>query len=348
MQDTSRERHFEFLRCEFEANGFLNDDPFSLGESLLNELVETIFEAEFEGNSPTHGALIFSHPIKEYVDFLPHRQFEEDSRAMAQAFCDGVSVFKTINKEKNGVIIFEHSIIDELALFTLRDDALYNGPNFLHDDKPVRDLFIIKKFEDGSITILCREGIAIHRAARLKFYRYQYDYKDLLKTKIESLWGEIPWAKQVLDSILRVAIHVMGPMRGVGGTMVLLHPSEDHIVAGNLAHESELLNNRNSWDFPWEPTITMRAHQLMLVNLMKNSDGATIIDPNGYVKTVRSWLVPPVASLAAEESQGGTRHLTAKVFSRHIKGLVFVVSSDGPISIYSDGERIVSTYDFAN
>jgi hypothetical protein len=348
MQDISRDRHFEFLKCEFEANGFLKDDPFSLGDSLLNELVETIFEAEFEGNSPTHGALIFSHSIKDYLDYLPHLQFERDAREVAQSFCDGVNVFKTVYKNKSGVLVFENSIIDELSLFTLRDDALYKKPEFSHQDAPVRDLFLVKKFDDGSITILCREGIAVHRAARVKFYRYQYDYKDHLRDKIERRWGMIPWEKQILDSILRVAVHVMGPIRGVGGTMVLLHPCEDHIASGRLAHESELLNNRNSWDFPWEPNITMRAHQRMLVNLMKNSDGATIIDPNGCVKTVRSWLVPPVKSLAAEESQGGTRHLTAKVFSKHIKGLVFVISSDGPISIYSDGERIVSTYDFAS
>lgn len=342
-----QERHFTFLEREFAANGFLEDDPFELKKSLLNEIVETIFEPPFEGQKPIHGAMVCSHEFNSYYkQYLPYEDSVDENSEVAQTLCDGITVFRLKGSEQNnGVVILSEPIIDELDLFRLRDDVLYKLPGETHDDKPSKEFYVVKKGAAGEITILCREGIAIHRDAKIKFFRYQYHFKSLLNEYIESKWGESPWEKQTLDSILRMAIHSLSPIPGVGGTFVLLHPN-DKINCCDKSHvitETELLNQKNSVTFPWGLEVKLRTHQTMLVNLMKNTDGAVIISDKGYVNSARCWLVMPRATLSLTQSDGGTRHLTAQSFSTLILGLVFVVSSDGPVTLYANGEIVFRT-----
>ena len=79
----------------------------------------------------------------------------------------------------------------------------------------------------------------------------------------------------------------------------------------------------------------------VIEHLMKYRDGAAIIGPTGNVEYVGTHLM--YCNGAAEKIQPdkGTRHTSAKRFSfDREETVVFVVSQDGPVSIYSDGYKI--------
>lgn len=144
-----------------------------------------------------------------------------------------------------------------------------------------------------------------------------------------------------MNSILRIFVHVLSPMKGVGATVVLLH-QEDKINEQS-GSDKTLLNVENSLSFSWPANITDRAHQRVLMNVMRRTDGATVVGADGSIRYIRCWLIPPQEDMMTHRSGGGTRHLSAEVFSGHIEGVVFVASASWPISIYSKGERILCT-----
>ena len=332
-----KSRHLAFWRNEFEKNSYLTNDPFSINHIFLQELVDTIFDPPFEGRAPTYGAIICSHDFDNYEEHLPRGRWITGIPTDARIYCDGIQTFRVICPRQTGVYSFtDQMIADELDLFTLRDDVLYNKGGEAHGQPLEKDFLLIKKTVGGEIITLCADGIALHRAARLYFFKYQYDFKSKLGAHINRTRGKNPWNNQVLDSILRLSIHTLGAEKGVGGTIILLHQEDDIGDRG-------ILNTRNTIKLPPDLKVDVRAHQNLLVTLMKRTDGAVLIDPDGRVKTARNWLVTPSDAMPAAESEGGTRHLTAKMFSHLIKGLVFVISSDGPVTLYDRGEKIFRT-----
>jgi len=336
---SERERHLSFLRAEFEGNDFFQTDDFGLNDLLLQELVDTIFAPSFEGRRPGHGAVICSHKFDEYQGSLPAGTWLSSLPNEGRIYCDGIKTFRMICRDAQGVFAFSDSFIfDELDLFTLRDDSLFNKGGEEHGSPLKKDMFLIKRSENGEIILLCREGIAVHRDARLSFFRYQYHFKSLLLDHLNSSGRPIPWHKQVLDSILRISIHVLGADAGVGGTIVLLHPDDEALL-------KTVINGSNALEMPRDLKITLRDHQSLLITAMRHTDGAVVVDSEGYVRSAKNWLVVPSEEMAKAGSEGGTRHLTARLFSGLIQGLVFVISSDGPVTLYSGGEPVFRTCD---
>lgn len=328
-------RHISFLREEVEGNEFFQSDRFGLNELALQEFVDTIFEPSFEGRPPTHGTILCSHPFDEYQQNLPPCTWLPGIQSDGRIFCDGIKTFRIICKDIQGVVSFSDKVVfDELDLFTIRDDALYNFGGEEHHVPLTKDMWLIKRNARGEITFLCEDGIAVHRDARISFFKYQYHFKRQLSDYISNRWPENPWPKQLLDSILRIAIHTLGADAGVGGTIVLYHPDDD---------PDNYINSTNAMKLPDNLKVTLRDHQSLLVTLMRYTDGAVLVDSEGRVRSARNWLVVPTEIMSEAGSEGGTRHLTAKLFSKSIQGLVFVISSDGPVSLFAQGERVFRT-----
>ena len=97
---------------------------------------------------------------------------------------------------------------------------------------------------------------------------------------------------QVINSILRVVVHVLGPRKGIGATIVLLHREDENRFRA-ASNDNSILNTESALTFPWQADITDRAHQRVLINLMCRTDGATIVSAEGAICCMRSWLVPP-------------------------------------------------------
>ena len=66
-------------------------------------------------------------------------------------------------------------------------------------------------------------------------------------------------------------------------------------------------------------------------------DGAIILDTRKEIIAIGQKLEPPLETLYSKEGGRGTRHNSAAKYSNAVLSLVFVVSEDGPVSLYFRG-----------
>jgi hypothetical protein len=66
-------------------------------------------------------------------------------------------------------------------------------------------------------------------------------------------------------------------------------------------------------------------------------DGAVILNTKSELMNIGQKLEPPITVKVIKEAGRGTRHDSAKAYSKAVDSVIFVVSKDGPISIYYNG-----------
>jgi hypothetical protein len=81
-----------------------------------------------------------------------------------------------------------------------------------------------------------------------------------------------------------------------------------------------------------------------LINLA-TIDGAVIMSTDNNILTIGQRLEPPPSSGKYKESGRGTRHNSAALYSEIVDSVVFVVSNDGPVSLYFRGELYARCFD---
>jgi DNA integrity scanning protein DisA with diadenylate cyclase activity len=88
-------------------------------------------------------------------------------------------------------------------------------------------------------------------------------------------------------------------------------------------------------------SVLHEAEEPVLLHQVRYRDGAVLIDRRGQLLASNVILRPTKASEQAVPAMGGTRHTSA---ARHTYDcpdvLAFVVSIDGPVTVFSDGLRI--------
>ena len=88
-------------------------------------------------------------------------------------------------------------------------------------------------------------------------------------------------------------------------------------------------------------SVLNEAEEPVLLHQVRYRDGAVLIDRGGRLLASNVILRPTKASEQAVPPMGGTRHTSA---ARHTYDcpdvLAFVVSIDGPVTVFSDGLRI--------
>lgn len=73
---------------------------------------------------------------------------------------------------------------------------------------------------------------------------------------------------------------------------------------------------------------------------LASMDGAVILNVNGEMLKVGQRLVPPFVGKYFQEAARGTKHNVASQYSKATDSVIFVISEDGPISLYRKGELI--------
>ena len=156
--------------------------------------------------------------------------------------------------------------------------------------------------------------------------------KDMVYEAIEDIAQVVPAADtRVVRRLLELSHHRFSP-NGVGATLVYAlteHPDpgrrRDHGIDVSALRLSVL-------DEAVEP---------LLLHQARYRDGALLVAHDGHVEAVNVILRPTHASEQAVPPMKGTRHTSA---ARHTYDcpdvLAFVVSTDGPVTVFSDGQRI--------
>jgi DNA integrity scanning protein DisA with diadenylate cyclase activity len=156
--------------------------------------------------------------------------------------------------------------------------------------------------------------------------------KDMVYEAIEDIAQVVPAAEpSVVRRLLELSHHRFSP-NGVGAT--LIYELTEHVDAGSRRDEgidvSALgLSVMNESDEP------------LLLHQARYRDGALLVGHDGRLEAVNVILRPTRASEQAVAAVKGTRHTSAARHSYDCPNvLAFVVSTDGPVTVFSDGQRI--------
>jgi hypothetical protein len=132
-----------------------------------------------------------------------------------------------------------------------------------------------------------------------------------------------------LDGLVRLSYSYLSPNK-IGSTLLLSLSEQqngDYQTAGTPMADRGL-NVQKSVDWP------------LIEHELRHSDGATVVHHNGLVLQRGVIIASTPMSQELIRVDGGTRHNSA---ARHTFDrpdlLAFVVSSDGPVTIFSDGVR---------
>lgn len=155
--------------------------------------------------------------------------------------------------------------------------------------------------------------------------------KDLVFEAAEDIVQVVPIAKpEVVHRLLELCHHRISPARR-GATLIHLLTEHEHEDAGRDAgiRLGQLGLSLTEADEP------------LILHQVKYRDGAIVVGPDGRLRSVNVMLRPSRASDDSVPPHGGTRHTSA---ARHTYDrpdvLAFVVSEDGPVTVFSDGVRI--------
>jgi endogenous inhibitor of DNA gyrase (YacG/DUF329 family) len=120
---------------------------------------------------------------------------------------------------------------------------------------------------------------------------------------------------------------------GIGATLVwfIEEPTPSELETGGTDVNIEALGLR----------VTERSDYSQIIHFAGQEDGAFVIGPKGDVRSVGLHLNYGRGAEDLISKYKGTRHTSAKRYSfEQERAVVFVVSQDGHVSIFSDGSKV--------
>jgi DNA integrity scanning protein DisA with diadenylate cyclase activity len=156
--------------------------------------------------------------------------------------------------------------------------------------------------------------------------------KDLVFEAVEDVMEVVPAADaRVVQRLLEVAHHRMSPYR-IGATLVYLLEAQARVA--KRRDDGVALAALGV-------SVLSQSEEPLLLHQVRYRDGALLVARDGRLLAANVILRPTKASEQAISAMGGTRHTSA---ARHTYDcpdvLAFVVSTDGPVTVFSDGQRI--------
>ncbi|MFA6236021.1 MAG: diadenylate cyclase [Bacteriovorax sp.] len=312
---TSSDRHNEMqilLAKELELNGIRFDlHKWLSSNSTLEELSLIIASEAHEGIIPSLG-VIFVEVASELfgVDYV---LVAADQIDMARKFANGVDCFLLYEKEIFfGLVYFREPILNELLLVRAFPPS---GGLFVQRGSGG----IVKFFQGNSIILLENRN---------------WFTKPLIKEaawKISRCVSEVNHT--VLNRILEFAFHLLSPIPQVGATIVWW--------LKDIHEEGAELQTTGTDISEFKFSILDEARSVTFCHFLSQMDGATFLDRSGMFTKTGIHLKNSNKSRGLIPELKGTRHTSAQRFSYDFAdSLVITVSSDGPVTIFSDGVNI--------
>ncbi|MBD2463130.1 DNA integrity scanning protein DisA nucleotide-binding domain protein [Oscillatoria sp. FACHB-1407] len=300
-----------FLIDELKQNGIATAVPELIQHpDVLAELSYALSPVLHEGKLQPYGFIAIEKKnapvIKSTCEKLQINLSE--ARRVADG-CYSFSIFKS--GQFHGVFIPKYAAYTELQLVQLQQEL--GAIIGITDTNGVTKLF-------------CDAGLFIHQ------YR-SWQKKPCINQALSNIRRCAPQADpETLKDLLEFCFHDLSP-RKIGATLVwcLAEPSPE-----------EWENMRPNFALQEiETQVGSDRSVAVLRHLLTYTDGAVILDAQARAIGVGAQLKYSEASKRLIEARAGTRHTSAQRFSfDFVKGIIFVVSSDGPVTIFSDGMSV--------
>ncbi len=274
---------------------------------VLTELAHASHRQMHEGSLPGYGAIIQSVDAAARTGVTAARTEFEDPERLRQL--------------ADGRTSFVERIGDDVALWMAARDITETELVRICAEREAR---AVRLDPDGGLHIISAERIWSRR-------RNQWRRRPTAHTMYENLLAttaERPGDDTVLQGLLDLTIHVLGP-RDLGATLVWLPDWSRRGCERSLPTGGST------------PLITLTDRTLdgAVTNLIRQHDGAALVSPGGALWWIGAELSAP--TIPASPATGGMRHRSAARFSHMRRGAwAFVVSHDGPVSIFHDGRDL--------
>ena len=297
----------DYIKESIVEKGIAKPDAPYL-DTLVDEVEYAMYPPTHEQTKPTYGCLITRNNPRGKLALMPMKDLEI---ATIRQLADGITTFAVRNNSRLSHIALNATSSDEeLGLIDLVKKV--NG-------------ILIHRNASSVVKVIQRSGIYINHDAL-------WTFRPMASSSVDMVENQARQADQsILESILRFAFHVLSPVH-IGATLVwwLDEPTEPIDDKYNLSSTGLSLVG---------PT-----HFNALRSLLSAHDGATYIMPNGTIHSIENQLTNSDKSrnFVAQIQGKGTRHTSAQRFSfDEPRVIVFTVSVDGPVSVFSDGIRVI-------
>lgn len=314
-QDPIRASRIARLRVELieECNGL------TLDKAALEELQHCRWMEVHEGRRPSYGAIIAPAPADD-LSFagaiaLPNPAAVTVGNASInelRLFADGRTSFVFRPATGPATLVFDTGLAgDEQSL------ASYTRQT---------GVTVVQRLASGRTRIFhndhvhsCDDGSWLSRPTSAR-------YHEAVSLRIDDDHAETAAA------ILDLCVHSLSPA-GIGATIVWYPgglPAGTHTV------------DRGAEIVPPSLAVTVSTQRPAIVHALSQLDRAVLIHSSGELAALNVTLLDP--GVASElRFEGGTRHNSAGRFSEAASdAFVFVVSSDGPVTVFQTGEIIAS------
>jgi hypothetical protein len=309
--DGRRARRLARLREELADEQVPLPVDTGAGLALLEELDYARQPPIHEGRAPRYGALVRLDPSEGWDD-VPFHAIGEDLEVLRQ-MADGRASFVVRGGPGSPALAsFDRSLEYEASAIDLHRDT---------------NAFVIQRGMTGKVRVCGPDGVVTWDGV-------QWDFKTLACRHvgpIERLVSQID--HDVLVGMLDLCVHWLSP--GRAGATLVVGLEGDPGKLGNL----DLTAARSVPPL----SVARRDHFSPLLSMLSQVDGAALVDTSGELSTVQVGLQWTERAGALVNPTGGMRHTSARRFSFDEPGsLVFVVSQDGPASVFSDGALLTA------
>jgi DNA integrity scanning protein DisA with diadenylate cyclase activity len=277
-------------------------------DTLVGEVEYAMYPPTHEQTKPTYGCLLARNNPKGKLALMSMSDVEI---ATIRQLADGITTFAVRNNRRlRHIALNATSSDEELGLIDLVKKV---------------DGILIHRSAYSVVKVIKRSGIYINHDAL-------WTFRPMSSSSVYMVEEQARQAgRSMLESILRFAFHVLSPVH-IGATLVwwLDEPTEP------IEDKYKLSSTGLSLAGP--------AHFNALRSLLSAHDGATYIMPSGTIHSIGHHLTNSDKSreFISQVHGKGTRHTSAQRFSfDEPRVIVFTVSVDGPVSVFSDGIKVI-------
>lgn len=284
------------------------------GESLLAEIDYARFPPVHERALPTYGAILLSgpSPAPEDLGAVVHRGGAEE---IVRLMADGRQAFVLRRRGRTELVVLPTPHDLEGEVVRLREQF---GPS---------RFTAIQRTAVGVVRVFAPSALAVWDGARWWEKPYATAYARAVARAVPDA------SAPALEAILEFCVHRLSPSPAGA---ILVWALEESV----LSELSALPTSRG-------PALSLRdrLNHGPLRQLLSQVDGAALLSPSAELAGVR-LLLPASAEAyqrVAVDPVRGTRHAAGRRFSYDSeRAVVFVVSEDGPVTVYFKGAAVAS------
>lgn len=313
----SRRRHR--LREELRDAGVRLDLDRPTSRQTLDEITYARFPHRHEGKLPTYGAFVVSDDV--------------DIHGLGGVVIEGGGLtLDTLRLMADGrrsfVVAREHGC--DLLTFSTAFDRESEIVHLLGERRDRDEMIVVQRPADGFVRILGLDGLVIWDGTRWR-------NKPYASALVEDVLHAVPACpRPALEAILAFCVHDLGPAP-TGAILIWDLAGRDQPASlGHVRHRQPPLHL---------PRLTLldRTSHSAVRSLLGQIDGAVVVDRDATPDEagLRLTFSERAERAVTGDVDRGTRHASARRFSFDERDtVVFVVSEDGPLTVYARGDPI--------